>query len=240
MKFATTKQHRDFFHKEGWIEFEGCLSNEQTLLANQAIDQVMADRLHVLPHHLHLLSSEKLYLQGRDLWRSHPLLHKLATRVYFGEIAAELVEKNSLRLGYDQLFSSERVLFPQEVSSWPVPFLQQILSLETVSCLQGVMCGLLLALGGKEHVSQGKSRAPGIDIFPSEAGRIIFFRADIPVDWGRLRLRREQRFYMIVYTQALAHYRLEPQDPHTHALKHLGYVFNDKLRDKFHPMVYRR
>ena len=28
MKLSTAKEHRDFFHKNGWIEFEEFLSNE--------------------------------------------------------------------------------------------------------------------------------------------------------------------------------------------------------------------
>ncbi|QLH36192.1 MAG: hypothetical protein HWD61_08680 [Parachlamydiaceae bacterium] len=34
-------------------------------------------------------------------------------------------------------------------------------------------------------------------------------------------------------------YILNENDPHTHTLKHLGYVFGDKLSDKLNPIVYR-
>ncbi len=49
MKFAITKDHRNFFQKHGWIEFEGLLSDDQLKTANQAIDQALAARLSVTP-----------------------------------------------------------------------------------------------------------------------------------------------------------------------------------------------
>jgi hypothetical protein len=241
MKFATAKEHRDFFQKYGWIEFEGLLSNDQLALANQAIDQVLAERLHLPPERLKTASSENFYLQGHDLWRSHSFLHKFVTQVHFAEIAAELIEKKPLRLGYDQLFPARsQTAFMQETPLAYPRFLEQTASLETVSCLQGVACGFLLALGIEETSSSTKEVSfEGPDIFPNQPGSIIFFQPHLAVNWSHLYAHRGQRFYLIVYTFASAHYQLNPQDPHTHALKRLGYVFNDKLNDKLHPIVYR-
>lgn len=245
MKFATAKEHRDFFQKYGWIEFEELLSQDQLALANQAINQTLMDRLNVSAEKLPLLSSEKIYLQGRDLWRSHPFLQKLVTQLRFAEIVSELIEKRPLRLGYDQLFSTSHQLpFASETSTVYTHFLENTASLEAVSCLQGVIGGLVLALGKKEHVLAEKEpltkdAIEGIDIFPSQSGNVIFFQPHVPVNWSRLYEHPEQRFYLIVYTMSVAHYQLQPQDPHTHALKRLGYVFNDKLNDKLHPIVYR-
>lgn len=247
MKFSTAKEHRDFFQKYGWIEFEGLVSNDQLSLTNQAIDQVLAERLNVFPERLQTLSSEKFYLQGHDLWRSNPFLQKLVVQTRFAEIAAELIEKKNLRLGYDQFFPAhQQILFSQETQVYS-HFLEKTTSLQAVSCLQGVACGLILSLGGKEEASSQEAKAAegetkageGIDIFPSQPGNIIFFQPRVLIKWNHLYHYLGQKFYLIVYTLASAYYQLEPQDPHTHALKRLGYVFNDKLNDKLNPIIYR-
>jgi hypothetical protein len=240
MKFAIAKEHKDFFQKQGWIEFEDLISHDQLVLANEAIDQVLAERLNISVGRLHLLPSEQLYLHGRDLWRSHPQLRKLVTQIRFAEIASELIEKKPLRLGYDQLFPArDQTPFSEAASQVYSHFLEQTATLEAVSCLQGVNCGLLLALGGKQKASTESHSMGGIDIFPSQPGHAIFFQANVPIQWNTLYAHAGQRFYLIVYTQASAHYQLQPQDPHTHALKRLGYIFNDKLNDRLNPIVYR-
>jgi hypothetical protein len=242
MKFATAKEHRNFFQKQGWIEFEGLLSSDQLALANQAIDQVLAERLNIPSERLQLLPSEKMYLQGRDIWRSNFVVQKLATQMRFAEIVAELIEKKPLRLGYDQFFPSrQQASYAQEPSSIYSHFLEQIASLEEVSCLRGVACGLLLALGGKkENASlEKKTSFEGIDVFPNQPGNVIFLQPAALVNWDCLYAHPGQRFYMIVYTLSSAYYQLQLKDPHTHALKRLGYVFNDKLSDKLNPIIYR-
>lgn len=241
MKFSTAKEHRDFFQKHGWIEFEGLVSNDQLTAANQAMDEVLAERLHVTSDRLRLQPSEKLFLQGRDLWRSNPLLQKLATQIRFAEIVAELIEKKPLRLGYDQFLPARQAIpLAEGDSNIYSRFLERTAPLQAVSCLQGVACGLMISLGGKEQEAPSeKSETDGIDIFPNQPGNVIFFQPKTPIHWGHLYEHAGQRFYLIVYTFAQAHYHLEPQDPHTHALKRLGYVFNDKLTDRLNPIVYR-
>lgn len=242
MKFATAKEHRNFFQNHGWIEFEEFISNDQLVLINQAIDQVLAERLNVSSDRLRLLPSDQFYLQGRDLWRSNQTLRKFITQIRFGEIASELIEKKPLRLGYDQLFPGRQPTQISESSLQVYPhFLEHTNTLEAVSCLQGVIGGLMVALGGKQEEDGASEKIPaeGIDIFPSRPGHVIFFRPNVPINWNHLYAHAGQRYYLIVYTQASAHYQLQPQDPHTHSLKRLGYVFNDKLSDKLNPIVYR-
>jgi hypothetical protein len=240
MKFATAKEHRDFFQKHGWIEFEGFISDEQLALTNQAIDQVLEERLKVSSGRLGLLSSEKFFLEGRDLWRSNQTLRKLAAQPRFVEISSELIEKKPLRLGYDQLLPGHvKTEFSEPTQQVYSRFLEQTANLEDVSCLKGVVCGLILSLGGNQGGSQEKNSSEGINIFPNQPGRVIFFRPNILINWNDLHNYPGQRFYMIVYTQAFAYYHLQPNDPHTHFLKRIGYIFNDKLNDKLHPIIYR-
>lgn len=241
MKFATAKEHRDFFQKHGWIEFEGLVLSEQLTQANQAIDQILAERLKTSPRQLSTLSSEDIYLQGRDLWRSNPFLQKWASQLRFAEIITELFDKRTLRLGYDQLFPTSHLPPSSQKNLSPyAKFLEKTASLQTVSCFTHVACGLLLTLNGREESGQEENVPETANIFSNHPGNVVFFQPQLLVQWSDLYAHVGQRFYLIVYTHASSHYQLEPQDPHTHDLKRLGYVFNEKLKDNLHPIVYHR
>ncbi len=241
MKFAITKEHRDFFQKQGWIEFEELLSSDQVVFSNQTIDKILVDRLHKPLEKLGQLSSEQLFQQGRDLWRSNPSLVQLTKQTRFAEIASELIEKKPLRLGYDQFFPSPAQAQPTKGTPHVyAQFIANTTSLEAVSCLQGIVCALMLALGPESNpLSDETIPAEGINVFSATPGNAIFFLPHFPVNWSYLQAFPSQRFYLIVYTQAMAYYLLQPKDPHAHALKHLGYIFNDQLNDKLNPIVYR-
>ena len=240
MKFAITKEQRDFFQKQGWIEFEELISSDQLVLSNHTINKILADRLHKPLEKLGQLTSEQVFLQGRDLWRSNPSLFQL-TKLRFAEIASELIDKKPLRLGYDQFFPSPDQAQPAKGTPHAYShFIGNTASLEAVSCLQGIVCALMLALGPENNPSSGEATAAeGINVFSATPGNAIFFLPHFPVNWGNLHAYPSQRFYLIVYTQAMAYYQLQPKDPHTHSLKHLGYIFNDQLNDKLNPIVYR-
>lgn len=238
MKLSTAKEHRDFFQKNGWIEFEAFLSEENLERACQAIDCVLLERFHIAKEKLRFTSADALYLQGRDVWRSSPPLQKLATQMRFAEIASELIEKRPLRLGYDQFIPAPTLM--QEKAQEPYAlFLKKTADLATVSCLKGVSCGLIWALDDLETSDEHASLSEGIDIFPKKRGNAIYFKPDVPVNWSALYAHHGQRFYMIVYAFLRSLYILQPEDPHTHYLKRLGYIFNDKLNDRLHPIVLR-
>ncbi|WP_068469058.1 hypothetical protein [Candidatus Protochlamydia phocaeensis] len=242
MKFAIAKEHKNFFQKQGMIEFEGFISSDQLALFNQAIDQALESRMDIPAERLRLQSSENLFLQGRDLWRANESLRKLVCQPRLAEIASELIEKKPLRLGYDQLFPAryQEKFSPSPQQRTYAQFLAQTTNLETISSLQGVACGLMLCLGAAGNtVRESEPALEGLDIFPSSPGQAIFFQPQAMANLEFLYAHPGHRFYLIVYAQASAYYQLQPQDPHTHALKHLGYVFNDKLNDKLNPIVYR-
>ncbi len=238
MKYSTAKEHRDFFQKQGWIEFEGLIPEEQLISVNAAIEQVLGERLIISPSGLKSLSSEQRYVHGHDLWRSHPVLKKFVSNTRFAEIVSELIEKKPLRLGYDQLLpSSQDNPFTDKSEHVYLHFMEQISTLQNVSCLLDVVCGFIVSLNDCKKVRE--EPVAGADVFPSQAGRVIFFKPELDVNWAQIQEHMGQKFYMVVYTQMTSHYQLQPQDPHTHALKRLGYVFNDKLSDKLNPIIYR-
>lgn len=78
MRFTTSFEHRDFFSKNGYIEFEKLISLEECAL---------------------LLSKKT----GLDLWRRDPLIKKISLRSQFGEIASQLSRTKVLRIGFDLL-----------------------------------------------------------------------------------------------------------------------------------------
>lgn len=239
MKFAIAKEHKDFYQAHGRIEFEGLLSSEQVRLFNQAIDDALAAKMEIPPSKIRHLTSEELFLQGHDLWRHHSELRKLVCQPKLAEIASQLVDKKPIRLAYDQLLPSRyqspllQPVQPQLYSS----FLDQTSSLDSTSCIRGLLCGVIIALSSLEEPIEEE---PGIpSLFPKEAGHMIFLNPEKPLNWSQLYQFPGKRFYLIAYCQAQSFYEPQLQDPHAHELKQLGYIFNDRLSDKKHPILYR-
>ncbi|MFI0435458.1 MAG: hypothetical protein ACH350_07025 [Parachlamydiaceae bacterium] len=241
MKFSTAKEHRDFFQKHGWIEFEGIVPHDQLAIIQKAMDDVLAQRLSVAPERLSILSSEKLYVDGHDLWRSNSFLQRFVSQVRFAEIASELIEAKPLRLGCDQFFPSrQQKPFSEESRHIYSRFLEETAPLQLLSCLKGIACGVMICLGGKGEGERSEvASTEGVDIFPSSPGHVIFFQPNALVNWNQFYSHLGQKFYLVVYTFVHANYQLEPRDPHTHFLKRFGYILNDKLNDKLHPIIYR-
>lgn len=234
MKLAIIKEHRDFFQKNGLIEFEDFLTEEQIQAFDQGINQALAQKTGLSAEKWRQLSSDQLFVQGRDLWRSDEGLRKLTCQPRLAQIVSELIEQKPLRLGYSQLLTVRQSEPSGKQPTVSSQFFQQQASLNDVSCLSGVACGLLLCLSGAEEEESHAS-----DIFPYKPGHAILFQPTLTVPWEQIYQHAGQRFYLITYTYLLAHYQLQPKDPHTHLLKHLGYVFNDKLSDRLNPVVFR-
>jgi hypothetical protein len=237
MKFATAKEHRDFFVKNGWIEFEDFITPDVLAEADETIQETLGERLKE-PHRSVLLADpERLFKQGRDLWRSSPVLKKLALQARFAEIASELIEKRPLRLAYDQFLPS-MVKGSEGGEAAYASFLGKKQTLQESSCMTEVLCGVVLALNGTQQEKEEQS-ALGMPVFPSKAGHAIYFKSDAPIDWSLLIRERGRHFYLIAYCSAYSRYVLNGGDPQTHALKRLGYIFNDKLKEHLHPIVFR-
>lgn len=90
--------------------------------------------------------------------------------------------------------------------------------LEQQCCITGLVAGLLIDLD-------------------DPTGRGIYFAPAL--DTGVLPLEANKKYFLIVWADARAQYILQQQDPHTHELKKLGYVFGDRLKEKWHPTIIR-
>ena len=241
MKFAIDKHHRDFFQKNGFIELE-ILSSGQIAQWNQTIDQIL-ERQSALPNQKHAqLTTDQIFSKGRDLWRSDEKLRTLTIQPRLAELVSELIEKKPVRLGYTQFFS-QYTPTPSLVDQKPSPyrnFLQQKTNLETISCVDNILCGLMLSLSNaKELLDVEAPQEDDVDIFSTCAGNAILFRPDAIINLEHFFKHPDQRYYLIVYTENTSYYYPQPKDPLGHALKHIGYIFNDKLSDKLNPIVYR-
>jgi hypothetical protein len=222
MKFAVDAAHRDFFRAHLAIEFEAFFALELVLQLRQEVYRILTTRLH-LP--FDKASSLQLFMAGRDLWRASPLLRKLAVQSKLADIAADLTEERAFRLGYDQYLSHPSPHLDKGEPDHPyVRMTLQPVTLEAVSCIQGLLCGAMICL--KECTSESSH-------FPSSAGNVVYLDPKAPLDLSKA----AGEYLLIVYARAKALYILQPNDPHTHVLKQLGYVFGDSLASKWHPQL---
>lgn len=231
MKFATDKSHRDYFYKHGTIEFDELFSPEQIHELNVAIDAVLCKNLSIRKDQLARQTPQELFLGGRDLFRRDESIKKLLLHRRLAEIAVELMETHFLRMGYDQLLLGETK--QPIIETTYDRFLRREGTLQEKSCITPIICGLMLCLDPAQ-ASENSSA-----FFPKTAGSGVFFKPDIPLDLSFLCQALGGRYLLIAYAEARTVYILNENDPHTHALKHIGYVFGDKLSDKLNPIIYR-
>lgn len=224
MKFAVDSAHRDFFKNNHAIEFQEFFTAEQIQLVRGQLQIVLSQRLKEKGITFDKASAEELYMAGRDVWRSNNDLRKFVTQSKLADIAADLTEERQIRLGYDQYLPSP----PHHKLSDSAyqKLLNLELTLDSASCIQGILCGAMIAL---EDASETKAL-----IFPQRAGNVVYFDAAAPLAFSQ-----GSEALMIVYTRHKALYILQPNDPQTHALKKQGYVFGDGLKDKLNPILKR-
>lgn len=234
MKFALDSNHRDFFQKNLAIEFDGLLDEKHLIPFKSHINMALAARL---KEKKEPQSPENLFMAGRDLWRMDASIRKIDAHRKFAEIASELITHKPLRLGYDQYIPAPPA--PQVLGHHRTPYddlLHRTPSLEEISSLQGLLCGLMLCIQAPDTIETQDTHA----IFSAKAGNGVFFSPQAIIDFQALVHKRQGFAYiLIVYVQSSTVYILNTEDPHAHTLKNYGYVFGDKLSDKSNPIIYR-
>lgn len=214
MKFTIAKEHKDFFHKNGFIEFE------------QFIPASQIDQVNKITFALGNKPDEQ-FSRGFGLWRSHPELRKFISQPKICEIVVELFEKKPLRIGYDQFLPSSNDPLFQEYGQTPYyKFIREHASLEQISSIKSILCGVLISLS----TSTSKD-----SFFPSQAGNAVFIDPKKEIDFSKL----QSPCYLIVYTQEKSYYEPQPKDPHATIWKEWGYAFHDHLNEKLNPIMYR-
>lgn len=242
MKFAVASEHREFFRTNHSIEFEGLFSAGQMLKLKTEVDEILATRLKTDIHRLAHEHSYKFFNAGRDLWRSQVQSSKInAAYRYLAEIAAELLEQRSIRLGYDQLLPSfpKRHLHPSMENRAFIELYQKTCTLNEISGLRGILCGIMLCLEGEQALGSQEPEVQNVEVFSKVTGNCVFFHPDSPLDFTQLCSDTRYRNLLIVFTHPKSAYFLNEADSHAHHLKHLGYTFEDPLADKLNPIIYR-
>lgn len=231
MKFAIASEHRDFFSKNGYIEFADMLTEDQLHRLNQDIQQALVKRLKLENHsYLARYTPSNLFSQGRDLWREIPGLKKLICNPEFAEIAWEFSHERPLRLAYDQLFPAQSALPELALKKNDYQtFTATPSSLLDTTSVQGLCCGLIICLKANNPPTEG--------IFPKVAGHGIYIAPTHPIDFSQMGYDNE--YLLIAYATRKSVYVMNEKDPLGHTFRNWGYTLSDALTDKLNPIVLR-
>jgi hypothetical protein len=241
MKFAIEGAHRQFFRKHQCLEVQGMFTDSQLEELNQLIESSMEERLKSKPGRAFQDIPASIFSSARDLFRSNDSLKKLILNNQFAEVASELIEFRPLRFGFDQVYTTLPTSTIEKEGFNPYKkLLTSPKTLSTTTCLQGVLCGLMICLKTARTVETETDISGNTStIFSKTAGNAVFFSPDMLIDYNELISDETARYLMIVYTHRTSIYYLEESDPQTHTFKNLGYVFGDRLSDRLNPIVIR-
>ncbi len=221
MRFALTSEHRDFFQRNGFIEFEGIFSEEQLTHLQQLSEQVIQTRLST--PRIEKTPTPTLYREGYDLSRESLNLQRTLYKRPLCEIASELFQTKPLQLGFEQYFA---------ITTHSEPPLQLYASLSDLSCVKPLAGGLFILFSDP--------LAPEASLpLPSKLGNILLFSPTLMIAWSAIFKQVGLRLLLIAFAEEKSLYRDELRDPQRHHLKKLGYVFGDRLKDSLHPILLR-
>jgi hypothetical protein len=154
---------------------------------------------------------------GRDLWRQDKALQQYLLKT-IGPIALAFSGKKQLRLACDHYYAASDL--PKD--SGPIKHLMSI---------QGFSIGVAFA---KHPKILERKQDLGIIPSPKTSATVLFFRPDLILDWKHL----ASDVYIVLFSIDNAVYVHNPKDPHTNALKALGYNFGDTLKSETHPLIH--
>jgi len=109
------------------------------------------------------------------------------------------------------------------------------MTLEDMSCIQGVLCGAIFCLSQPAE----QEELPASTLFSTKVGNGVYFSPQMQIPFNELIDREGYTYLMVVYTKASAVYYFQEKDPHVHDFKHWGYNFGDRLSDRLNPLVYQ-
>lgn len=232
MKYAVSKEQRDFFQKNGFITFANLFNESQLDQLKQEIDKALSVRLQVQPAELRRQKEGRLFLNGHDLWRASEWIKKLVLSASLTDIVGELLDAKSLRLAWDQWIPGNVASEFNDSVQWQSPA-----SLTQISSIQRIECGVLIPLNSsqEEHADPASFLA-GL----STTGHVLFIHPDFPIPFSDFQHLKKVHYYLIAYANPMSQYVQVQHDPHGHAMKQMGYIFGENLKEKWHPTAYRR
>ncbi len=228
MRFAILPDHKDFFKKKHFVEFENMISPENCHALTSEIQLHLGQRVKTTSFESQNFNASTLFKEGRDLWRDSAKIKQTTCYAAFGEIAAELVGLKSLRLAYDQ------ALWPSN-DDFDQAFNHEIV-LEKRNSFQPLALGLCLCLETPSLKVLQDQDLEEPSIFPRKAGNATFFSPHTPISLKR-NASSKHKCLLIGYAPLKSVYVYQKNDLNTHYLKRFGYVFGDKLKNHFHPTI---
>lgn len=206
MKFSVAKEHKHFYTQKGYIEFESLLTQSQL--------QQLKGVINGLPLKLS---------NHRDIWRSNLTVRRVATQDRLIEVAAELTDFQTLRLGYDHIWNNKTLeIYPAETS------------LVESGSLQGVACGLIICLEAGENIAETDSFN-----LPSKPGSGMYVSPTMRLDFSK-GIEKGGHYILFAYAFSNAVFLKNPLDAYGISFRDMGYAYGDRLIDSRNPIVYRR
>jgi hypothetical protein len=234
MNFALDRKHRDFYRKERWIELEGLLSEAQAHTLLNDIHIATSERTKTGKPSSATWRAEMQFLNGHDLWRAMPSLKKVVLSKSLAEAASSLIEQKPLRIGYDQVYpipaDGQLGIGAYSALVTTTPTLQEL------SSIQGVLCGLFLCVEAPVEVQEV---SPPSTLFSLKAGNGVIFAPDLPINFQEITHRQGYTYLLIVYTSSKSVYIRQESDPHLIEFRKQGYAFGDRLSDTLNPIVFQ-
>ena len=232
MKLALEGQQQEHYRRHGALEVEGLVTQRQVQELNSAIATALSRRLALAADAVEQQPEAALFMAGRDLWRDSEAMRKFICSPRLAHIAHELTNAKALRVGCDQLFecTTQASLVAREDPQFS-KLLEKPRALDEVLCVQGIVTGILIRLSPAE--------GPSLPHIPQQSGNVVFLSPQVLFNIESLYRNKGQRFLLIVYAEERAQYVLRDIDPHTHALKKIGYGFGDRLNQQNNPLVFR-
>ena len=223
MRFALTADHKEFFNKKGYIEFQEMLSAPQVAALTLNADETLAKRLRLPVSRLKEQSSAALFQAGYDLWRDNEAIKATVHKNNFALLASQLFQTPAIRCGFDQYIVTAK--------GTAAPFSQPF-ALQETSCISPLAGALLLPLN---DLTEPLPFFP----MPLKAGSGLFLSPLTPIPWAELFATPALRFLIIGYAMKKALFCADTRDPHAGNLKLLGYIFNEQLNNTLHPLLLR-
>lgn len=223
MRFAITADHREFFTKHHFIEFEQLFSLHDIETLHIQAENTIAMRLGTTVKQLKHRTASEVYQAAYDLWRDNKAIKKITHKHSLATLAADLLQVTPLRYGFDQYFTlTKEAVFPYHAPS----------SLQDISCLSPLAGALLVPL---QDLPASLSFFP----MPLKRGHTLFISPTFLLPWPQLFSSSGVCFLLIVFAHEKTRFCAYSHDPYAASLKKLGYVFNEILNDKLHPILYR-
>ncbi len=224
MRLAISPDHKEFFLKNNYIEFEELLSAGQLADLRKSADETLASRIKISASKPGYSPSKAAFHAGYDLWRDNASVKKAVQKKEFALLASELFQTLPLRCAFDQYFSTA------QISTSPFP---EATTLQESSCLTPLAGALILLL---DDLLKPLSSFP----LPINAGNGLFISPSLPIPWPEIFSLPDLKMLIIGYSGKKTMFSAGTRDPRAMDVKMQGYVFNEFLNDSKHPILIQK